>query len=284
MRKTRLPARELQICNRLREIREWLGFTQTDCARRVGIERGALVNYEIGRTPLRCDIGLRFCRQLILSEEWLATGRFEACHNVANLQKGAQPDADWAPLDRHVFIRQCVDLLSEPASLHIAPGTLFSEAYDAKLAPKYQELVGSFYHYPRIVFTDSDSPELAITLLSVMNERYIILLKHEAARHGLIPAETWRRFTRYVLEANDLIFKKFMGAKLDQGYMDNVSWLRTAVMEPDSPLGPMQQAIGQRSAAENIKQRIDGLGATLRPLVATARKKVADHKLSLSKK
>ena len=83
MHRPRLSNREGQICGRIREIREWLGFTQNDCARRIGIERSALVKYGIGRTPLRYDIALRFCRQLILSEEWLATGRFDACHAAA---------------------------------------------------------------------------------------------------------------------------------------------------------------------------------------------------------
>ncbi len=83
MRKTKLSKRELEICERLRQARELCELNQAGCARQLGIERSTLLNYEQCRTPVRFGIALRFCRQFIFSEEWLATGRFDACHAVA---------------------------------------------------------------------------------------------------------------------------------------------------------------------------------------------------------
>jgi hypothetical protein len=214
-------------------------MTQAACAKAVGIERGTLVNYELGKTPLRCEVALRFCRQMILSEEWLATGRFDACHSAAQ-QYGFKRESNWAPMDKLVFIRQCVDLLSEPLSLHVPPGTLFSEAYDRFLAPKYRELVGTFFHHPRIRFSDSDKPELAISWLTVVNERCVAMLLNEANRRKVDVPLVWRKFIRCLFEATDLTFRKFMGFNLTKDDWEDLSWLRDAVTDPAAVVGPLQ--------------------------------------------
>ena len=232
MRQTKLSQRDLDICLRLAEARETLGFTQKECARQIGLERSTFLNYEHCRTPLRFEIALRFCRQFIVSEEWLATGRHDAGHDIAR-REGIHLGPGLRDFDRKVLFRQCVDLLSEPVSLHIAPGTLFSVAYDRVLKDRYRELVSQYFHLPRICLSDADRPELAINLLSAINERFIVILSNEALRRGSNPSAAWRVYTRCLFECSDLAFRKMMGFRLKPADLASLDWLRAAISDPD---------------------------------------------------
>jgi transcriptional regulator with XRE-family HTH domain len=231
MRKTKLPSREMEICRRLREARELCQINQASCARQLGIERSTLLNYEQCRTPVRFGIALRFCRQFIISEEWLATGRFEACHAVAP-NHGIKLGPGIEIMDQLIFKRQCVDLFSEPAALHIPPASLYSDAYDNFLAAEYAKLVAQFFYLPRIAVTDSDHPILALNLLGAIEERFISLLRNEAVRRGQKPSSAWRVFAAHLLDSADLIFRKMMRFRLSPEHLGRLEWMRSCTSDP----------------------------------------------------
>ena len=59
---------------RIKKIREELKLTQQQFADRLGIKRGAIANYEIGRNkPIDAVISL-ICREFGVNEVWLRTG------------------------------------------------------------------------------------------------------------------------------------------------------------------------------------------------------------------
>ena len=240
VRQTKLSKRDIAICKRIREARLWLGLTQEACAEQLNIERSTLANYETARTPLRYEIALRFARQMIISEEWLATGRFIACEKAASL-RGQKPDTtkEWQEVRTKIFRRQAMDLLSEPLSRQIPHGTLYGDAYDKFLAAKYSELVAHFYYSPRIVLSDSDSPAMGVNLLTALNERLILSLGQIALSSNKQPAALTRCFVRCVFEATDLIFKKIGGVALTDSYLKNLEWLRYCVSDPTAKIGPL---------------------------------------------
>lgn len=60
--------------DRLKIVRKKLGLTQQEFADKLGIKRGAIANYEIGRnTPIDAVISL-ICREFGVNEVWLRTG------------------------------------------------------------------------------------------------------------------------------------------------------------------------------------------------------------------
>lgn len=62
---------------RIKKLRRSLDLTQQEFADRIGIKRGAIANYEIGRnTPTDSVISL-ICREFNVSENWLRTGTGE---------------------------------------------------------------------------------------------------------------------------------------------------------------------------------------------------------------
>ena len=63
--------------DRIKQLRRTFHLTQQEFADRLGIKRGALANYEIGRNePIDAVISL-ICREFRVSETWLRTGEGE---------------------------------------------------------------------------------------------------------------------------------------------------------------------------------------------------------------
>lgn len=204
---------------------------------------------------------------MIVSEEWLATGKFEASWSSAALHgvnKGTRAEA--AKFEQMILRRQCVDLRSEPLALHIPTGTLFSEAYDKYLADRFSKLVRESFYLPRIVLSEADQPEIALNLLTALNERYFRLLENEAVRVNGGFNLTWRTFTRRQFEAGHLIFLKFMGFSCDPARLRDLEWLRRAVTESDATLGPLHGEAESVPAAPPVS-----VGRSA-PLVASLKK------------
>jgi transcriptional regulator with XRE-family HTH domain len=219
--KSQLPKREAEICARLRAARERLALTQDACAAALGIERSTLSNYEYGKTPVRFDVALRFCRQLIVSEEWLATGSFAAMRAAAEL-RGQSPAADWESSLEPILFRQCMDLAAEKEYHNIPPGTLFSRAYDNNLAPVYARLAAEFYYWPRIVLSNVNEQELGATLLKAHLERYMMLLANEAGSKGRHRWEIQRQFIRAVFDAATVIFSSYRDTGLNDAVLQQL--------------------------------------------------------------
>lgn len=60
--------------DRIKKVRTALGLSQQEFADRIGIKRGAVANYEVGRNePIDAVISL-ICREFNVSEHWLRTG------------------------------------------------------------------------------------------------------------------------------------------------------------------------------------------------------------------
>lgn len=68
--------------NRIKELRQALGLTQQEFADRIGVKRGAIANYEIGRNASDTAVAL-ICREFGVSEHWLRTGDGEMFVQIA---------------------------------------------------------------------------------------------------------------------------------------------------------------------------------------------------------
>ena len=68
--------------NRIKELRKALGLTQQEFADRIGVKRGAIANYAIGRNASDTAVAL-ICREFGVSEHWLRTGEGEMFVQIA---------------------------------------------------------------------------------------------------------------------------------------------------------------------------------------------------------
>jgi DNA-binding XRE family transcriptional regulator len=240
---------EIAVCKRLRMAREFLGVTQSECAEQISMDRSTLVNYESTRSPVRWEFALRFCRQWIISEEWLATGQFQACHLAAK-KRGQTPDAE---VEKLIFRRQCMDLLSEPITRTIPGGILFTAAYKDYLAPVYRQLVDRFFYSPRIILHETDNAEIGINLLKAAMERAVLLLTNEARRCAQPPGRVRRSFYRAIYEATELIALKFLPfppGRAESDFIASLDWLRKACSDPSVKLGPLNAVQSEPTFAE----------------------------------
>ena len=62
---------------RIKHLREILHLTQDKFASRLGIKRGAVANYEVGRNIPADSVVALMCREFHVREEWLRTGEGE---------------------------------------------------------------------------------------------------------------------------------------------------------------------------------------------------------------
>lgn len=59
---------------RIKMLRKSLGLTQQEFADKIGVKRGAIANYEIGRNDPTDSVVSLICREFYCSEQWLRTG------------------------------------------------------------------------------------------------------------------------------------------------------------------------------------------------------------------
>ena len=67
---------------RIKELRKALDLTQQEFADRLGIKRGAVANYEIGRNTPIDSVIILLCREFRVNETWLRTGEGEMFQSV----------------------------------------------------------------------------------------------------------------------------------------------------------------------------------------------------------
>ena len=68
---------------RIKQARKALDLTQQEFADRLGIKRGTIANYELGRNePIDAVITL-ICREFAINENWLRTGEGEMLQPVS---------------------------------------------------------------------------------------------------------------------------------------------------------------------------------------------------------
>lgn len=96
---------------RIKKIRKELDLTQQEFADRLGVKRGSIANYEIGRNaPVDSIISL-ICREFDVSEEWLRNGEGEmfnpAPTDVLNqlAEKYKLSNADYVMIEKFVNLR-----------------------------------------------------------------------------------------------------------------------------------------------------------------------------------
>lgn len=96
---------------RIKKIRRELDLTQQEFADRLGIKRGTISNYELGRNdPVDSVISL-ICREFNVSEEWLrdGTGDMFIADNPSELNalvmKYGLSDADQVLIEKYISLK-----------------------------------------------------------------------------------------------------------------------------------------------------------------------------------
>jgi transcriptional regulator with XRE-family HTH domain len=65
---------ELKVCDRLKQVRQTLGYTQLEFARTAGIPRSTYTKFELGRNIPKIVYVNCICDRYHINQEWLLTG------------------------------------------------------------------------------------------------------------------------------------------------------------------------------------------------------------------
>lgn len=96
--------------DRIKELRQSLNLTQQSFADRIGIKRGAIANYEIGRNEPTDSVVSLICREFRVNEAWLRTGEGEMFLPATNSALEAMVEERGLPRSVTVLVEQFLDL------------------------------------------------------------------------------------------------------------------------------------------------------------------------------
>ena len=100
------------MTERLKKLRSALGLTQQEFADRIGIKRGTVANYELGRNePIDAVISL-ICREFHVSEIWLRNGTGEMFEKLDRDQAITEFAADILADETDSFRKRLVSALA----------------------------------------------------------------------------------------------------------------------------------------------------------------------------
>ena len=215
-----------------------LGLSQSAVAEQIGVTRARILIHDYQRSPLKADLALRFCRQFIISEEWLATGTHTDLLTALNKAGVIEIGADVSEASSF-WRRHCLDLHSEPEALDIPPGMYFGEAFDSFLKEKNFLLAQKFSFTPRVVFRDSDGPELVGNFFNALFQLWLSALSSEARRLELNEGFARRSFLRVVFQTTHVLFKRYMNAPTPEIEGHSYNFLRAIALSIDTPIGPL---------------------------------------------
>ena len=121
---------------RMKQLRNHLGLTQQEFADRIGIKRGAIANYEVGRNePVDSVISLS-CREFRVNEEWLRTGAGE------------------------MLLPESTDILSQlAAEYHLSRGAYIAVEKFVKLKPEIQTEILNYFTEVALALHSSTSSD-----------------------------------------------------------------------------------------------------------------------------
>jgi DNA-binding XRE family transcriptional regulator len=235
--KSRLDSREKAICLRVKEARQNLRLDQAEVARRLGLKEHAISTIEKCRAPLRFDIALRFCREMLVNEQWLATGGFATLESEAKRQgiEGRGNVSELHPL----FFRLTTDLWSEDVTRTIPSRTLFSGAFDRTLAPYYESLAKANFYFPRLRPNEHDGVDIVRTLLQATMDTQLLLLTNEARRLGKGELPVQKTFAGRMFELSQLLFKRSMGFTTPEIAEPRFMFLHLLADFTNIPVGPL---------------------------------------------
>ena len=72
--------------DRIKKLRKELDLTQQEFADRIGVKRGGIANYEIGRNEPTDSVISLICREFNVNETWLRTGEGEMFKELSRAQ------------------------------------------------------------------------------------------------------------------------------------------------------------------------------------------------------
>ena len=109
-----------EMKDRIARVRKLLGLSQRQFGERIGVQRGTVTNYELGRNIPTETVRQMICREFGVRREWLETGggeMFESGNRYEQLWKMSE---NYLQDENEVFRRNLIAVIAELSGEELA--------------------------------------------------------------------------------------------------------------------------------------------------------------------
>ena len=102
-----------EMKDRIAELRKHLGLSQRQFGERIGLQRGAVTNYELGRNKPTETVRQMICREFGVRRNWLETGEGEMFEENNRYKQLWMMSEDYLHDENEVFRRNLISVIAE---------------------------------------------------------------------------------------------------------------------------------------------------------------------------
>ena len=111
----------------LADRRKELGLTQRQFGERIGVQRGTVTNYEIGRNIPTETVRLMICREYGVKREWLETGIGEMFEKKSRQEQVKEISEKYLNKENEIFRSRLISVISGLTEEQLAVLAEFAE-------------------------------------------------------------------------------------------------------------------------------------------------------------
>lgn len=99
--------------DRIASLRKTLGLTQKQFGERIGVQRGTVANYELGRNIPTETVRLMICKVYGVNREWLETGEGEMFEKKSRYDQIREMSEEYMKGESDSFRNRLISVISE---------------------------------------------------------------------------------------------------------------------------------------------------------------------------
>ena len=116
-----------EMKDRIIVLRKELGLTQRQFGERIGVQRGTVTNYEIGRNIPTETVRLMICREYGVKREWLETGEGEMFEEKSRKEQVKEISEKYLNKENEIFRSRLISVISGLTEEQLAVLAEFAE-------------------------------------------------------------------------------------------------------------------------------------------------------------
>ena len=105
---------------RIAVLRKTLGLTQKQFGEQIGVQRGTIANYELGRNIPTETVRLMICRAYGVRREWLETGEGEIFEKKTKYDQIREMSDEYMKDESELFRSRLISVISELSEEQLA--------------------------------------------------------------------------------------------------------------------------------------------------------------------
>ena len=102
-----------EMRKRIGQLRKSLGLTQKQFGEKIGVQRGTVTNYELGRNIPTETVRLMICKVYGVRREWLENGEGEMFEKKSRYEQAWEMSKEYLNNENEMFRQRLISAISE---------------------------------------------------------------------------------------------------------------------------------------------------------------------------